>query len=150
MLPQEWEKRLVDMKYDKVRDEDIAWADYAFISAMVVQRASTLHIIERCQAAGVKIVAGGPLFSSDPNSFPQVDHLVLNEAEITLPLFLKDLQAGVYQTHLHLDGICRHHPDARPIMAAGAYQTLRHPGHPVFAWLPIRLRVLQHYRAIRP
>jgi radical SAM superfamily enzyme YgiQ (UPF0313 family) len=97
MLPQEWEKRLVDMNTDKLTDQDIAWADYAFISAMVVQRASAQQAIARCKAKGLKVVAGGPLFASEYEAFPEVDHFVLNEAELTLPPFLKDLQAGSAQ-----------------------------------------------------
>lgn len=94
MLPQEWEKRLVDMNIDKLTDKDITWADFAFISAMVVQRTSTQQAISRCKAAGLKIVAGGPLFSGECEAFPEVDHLILNEAELTLPQFLNDLQSG--------------------------------------------------------
>ena len=78
----------------KLTDEDLGWADYAFISAMVIQKASAEKIIDRCKAAGVTTVAGGPLFTSDHAHFEQVDHFVLNEAEITLPLFLADLQTG--------------------------------------------------------
>ena len=34
MLPGEWEKRLVDMNVRSLSDEDLAWADYVFISAI--------------------------------------------------------------------------------------------------------------------
>ncbi len=95
LLPKEWSKRLVNMTFDTLTDKDITWADYVFVSAMIVQRASAEQVIARCHIAGVKVVAGGPLFSSEPEFYPTVDHLVLNEAEITLPLFLKDLERGV-------------------------------------------------------
>ncbi len=94
MLPKEWEKRLVDLNVTAIKEKDLAWADYAFISAMVVQRESTHAVIARCKAAGLKVVAGGPLFTAEYEKFPNVDHFVLNEAEITLPLFLKDLEKG--------------------------------------------------------
>ncbi len=95
MLPQSWEKRLVDLNLvERLREEDLAWADYAFLSAMVVQRASAEEVIARCRAAGVKVVAGGPLFTTEHAQFPEVDHFVLNEAELTLPPFLRDLAAG--------------------------------------------------------
>jgi radical SAM superfamily enzyme YgiQ (UPF0313 family) len=94
MLPSEWSKRLVDVNVTRLSAEDLAWADYVFISGMVVQRESACHIIARCQEAGVRVVAGGPLFTSEYEQFEGVDHFVLNEAEVTLPLFLADLERG--------------------------------------------------------
>jgi radical SAM superfamily enzyme YgiQ (UPF0313 family) len=94
LLPGEFQRRLRDLNVTALRDEDLGWADYAFISAMDVQRESARRLIDRCQQAGVKVVAGGPLFTGDPEAFRQVDHLVLNEAEVTLPEFLRDLAEG--------------------------------------------------------
>jgi radical SAM superfamily enzyme YgiQ (UPF0313 family) len=93
MLPKEWEQKLVDMSVQPLTDKDIRWADYVFISAMVIQRESVNSIIPRIHRLGKKVVAGGPLFSMGYETYG-VDHLVLGEGEITLPLFLKDLAAG--------------------------------------------------------
>ena len=92
MLPEEWEKRLVDMNVSGLKDADIRWADYVFISAMIVQAESVKDVIERCNKIGTKTVAGGPLFTTGYEEFEGVDHFVLGEAEITLPMFLEDLQ----------------------------------------------------------
>jgi radical SAM superfamily enzyme YgiQ (UPF0313 family) len=94
MLPPGWEKRLVDLNATGLTDTDLAWPDYVFISAMVVQRVSARAVIQHCKAAGVKVVAGGPLFTMEHEKFPDVDHFVLNEAELTLPPFLADLSNG--------------------------------------------------------
>ena len=94
MLPSEWAKRLVDVNVTKLSEKDLKWADYAFFSSMVIQRKSAHQLIKRCKEAGVKIVAGGPLFTSEHEQFKDVDHFVLNEAEITLPPFLEDLKNG--------------------------------------------------------
>jgi len=94
MLPVEWSVRLVDATVRRLTDKHLAWADYAFISGMIVQRESARQIIARCKEAGVKTVAGGPLFTSEHADFDDVDHFVLNEAELTLPQFLEDLGKG--------------------------------------------------------
>jgi radical SAM superfamily enzyme YgiQ (UPF0313 family) len=94
LLPEQFQIRLVDLNVDALGDDDLAWADMAFISAMAVQRKSAVHVVDRCKAKGLKIVAGGPLFTAQPYEFEQVDHLVLDEAEATLPAFLTDLKNG--------------------------------------------------------
>jgi len=95
MLPAEWEKRLVDVNVRPLREKDLAWADVVLISAMIAQRDSAARLIARCRAAGKTIVAGGPLFTVEHDQFPDVDHFVLNEAEVTLPGFLEDFARGV-------------------------------------------------------
>ncbi|MEA3253761.1 MAG: B12-binding domain-containing radical SAM protein [Chloroflexota bacterium] len=96
MLPAEWEKKLVDMNTTTLIGKDLKWADYVFISAMVVQRGSAREIINRCKKLGTKIVAGGPLFSTgyEEFGFDDIDHLIFGEAENILPLFLEDLKKG--------------------------------------------------------
>jgi radical SAM superfamily enzyme YgiQ (UPF0313 family) len=102
LLPVNWEKKLIDLNVEKLKTKDIIWADYIFVGAMSAQINSTFEVIHRCKSMGKVVVAGGPLFTEDYEKFEEVDHLVLNEAEITLPLFLADLQTGVpkriYQT----------------------------------------------------
>jgi radical SAM superfamily enzyme YgiQ (UPF0313 family) len=94
MLPREWTKRLVDVNVTELTEADLAWADCAFISGMTVQREPAREIIARCREAGVRVVAGGPLFTTEHERFEAVDHFVLNEAELTLPAFLADLGQG--------------------------------------------------------
>jgi radical SAM superfamily enzyme YgiQ (UPF0313 family) len=102
MLPEKWSKRLVDVNVAALTQKDLEWADCVFISAMAIQRKSSHQIITLCKKAGLKVVAGGPLFSSESDQFEAVDHMVLNEAELTLPSFLADLERDcakrVYRT----------------------------------------------------
>ncbi|HDR50096.1 MAG TPA: radical SAM protein, partial [Mariniphaga anaerophila] len=107
LLPGNWEKKLIDLNVEKLKTKDILWADYIFVGAMSAQIKSTFEVIHHCKSLGKKIVAGGPLFTEDYEKFDEVDHLVLNEAEITLPLFLEDLKNGcakkIYQTEEFAD-----------------------------------------------
>jgi len=97
LLPGKWNKKLTDLNVSSLKDRDIEWADYVFISAMSVQIASVKQIIKRCIEFKTKMVAGGPLFTEEYEQFTEIDHLVLNEAEITLPLFIQDLENGTPQ-----------------------------------------------------
>jgi len=95
MLPPEWNKRLLDMNVRKLEDKDLLWADYVFLGAMSIQQESVRAVLARCRERSVKVVAGGPLFTDNYEEFGDVDHLVLNEAEITLLPFLNDLKEGM-------------------------------------------------------
>ena len=108
MLPKTWQKKLVDLNVSNLMTEDILWADYVFISAMYIQKESVSEIIEECLKYNVKIIAGGPLFTQEYENYPQIDHFILNEAEITLPLFMDDYNSGkkpkkIYKTNRFAD-----------------------------------------------
>ncbi len=94
LLPQQWEKKLVDMNVKKLKESDLKWADYVMISAMSIQQQSAREVISSCKELGVRVIAGGPLFTAEPGRFKDVDHLILNEGELTLPAFLEDLEKG--------------------------------------------------------
>ncbi|MBN2881351.1 DUF4070 domain-containing protein [Candidatus Woesearchaeota archaeon] len=94
MLPKNWNKRLIDLNIKNLSEKDILWADFVFISAMIVQKDSAQEIINLCNKLGKTVIAGGPVFTTGHEKFTGVDHYILNEAEITLPLFLEDLKKG--------------------------------------------------------
>jgi len=95
MLPEDWQVRLVDMNVQKLSDSDIEWADIVFASGMIIQADSAKKALGRCKELGKTVVAGGPLFNGCGDEFDGlVDHFVLNEAEVTLQGFLRDLEAS--------------------------------------------------------
>ncbi|MDR1573850.1 MAG: cobalamin-dependent protein [Clostridiales Family XIII bacterium] len=94
MLPDSWEKKLVDMTAAPLTDKDIQWADLVFISAMAIQRESVREVTGRCKAFGVKTVAGGPLVTCEYSDCDDVGHLLLGEGELTVPNFIEDLEKG--------------------------------------------------------
>ena len=91
MLPSDWELRLVDKNVDQLKDEDLRWADFVMISAMIVQKESVKNIVARCVAQGKRVIAGGPLFTTGYEAFPEIQHFVLGEAEEVMPQLIADM-----------------------------------------------------------
>src|SRR5215468_966632 len=94
MLPDAWERRLVDMNIQPLKPSDIKWADVVFASAMIVQKDSLRRVVELCKAEGKRVVIGGPYATSGAKYLSQADHIFLGEAETTLPVFIRDLERG--------------------------------------------------------
>src|SRR5664280_1986148 len=94
LLPQPWNKRLIDTNVERLRDSDLAWADVALISGMHMQQEDLISIVQRCRARGLRTVVGGPITSSVPASVLQADHVVIGEAEDLIAGLARDLEAG--------------------------------------------------------
>ena len=114
LMPCDWSKQLVDLNIEKLTDKHLTWADMAFVGGMAVQRESAKQIILQCKAAGLTVVAGGPMFTAEPDEFPEVDHLVLDEAEITLREFLRDLADKKPKNIYRSNGFCDLHHSPVP------------------------------------
>lgn len=97
MLPAEWQLKLVDLNVAALRDADLRWADYVFISGMIIHGRSAHEIAARCKDYGKVVVAGGPLFTTGYQDFPEIPHFVLGEAEDVMGQLLADMQAGTLQ-----------------------------------------------------
>lgn len=97
MLPDAWERRLVDMNVRSLEPDDVDWADMVFVSAMIVQNVSLEEVVELCRSKGKRVVVGGPYVSTSSERLPDADHIFVGEAETTLPEFLHDLELGVPQ-----------------------------------------------------
>jgi radical SAM superfamily enzyme YgiQ (UPF0313 family) len=94
LMPRAWNLRVVDMNVRALTDADIAWADAVFISAMIVQEQSAREIIARSNALGKPVIAGGPLFTTGADRFPEAACCVLGEAEDIMATLTADLEAG--------------------------------------------------------
>lgn len=97
MLPRDWSLKVVDLNVEPLADADLRWADCVFLSAMIVHRESVREIARRCTALGVRIVAGGPLFTTGHAAFPEIPHFALGEAEEIMPQLVADFTAGTLQ-----------------------------------------------------
>jgi radical SAM superfamily enzyme YgiQ (UPF0313 family) len=97
MLPREWSLKLVDLNVAPLHEADLRWADYVLLSAMLVQRDSVREVAARCRALGKPVIAGGPLFTTGHEAFPEIPHMVLGEAEDLMPQLVADMAAGRVQ-----------------------------------------------------
>jgi len=97
MLPPAWQLKLVDLNVTWLRDEDLYRADVVMISAMLVHEASVREVVARCATLGKRVVAGGPLFTTGHEAFPEIQHFVLGEAEELMPQLVADLESGRLQ-----------------------------------------------------
>src|SRR5438876_335349 len=80
LLPESWERRLVDMNVRKLKTADVEWADVVFASAMLVQKGSLKQVVELCNKLGKRIVVGGPYVTTTLEELAGADHVVLGEA----------------------------------------------------------------------
>lgn len=94
MLPETWERRLLDLNVEPLRSADIEWADMVFISAMIVQKESLEEVVRLCKAQDKKVAVGGPYVSTSAEHLPDADFIFVGEAEETLPEFIVDLKLG--------------------------------------------------------
>ncbi len=94
MLPASWERRLVDMNVRSLKTADIMWADVVFASAMLVQKDSLKQVVALCNSLGKRVIVGGPYVTTTLEELSGADHVVLGEAEETLPQLVRDLERG--------------------------------------------------------
>ncbi|HPF39209.1 MAG TPA: radical SAM protein [Phycisphaerae bacterium] len=94
MLPRAWSLRLVDLNVESLTDAQIEWADYVFVTGMIIHEASVRQVIHRCRSKGKTIIGGGPLFTTGHERFQEVDHFVLGEAECVVDELVRDLENG--------------------------------------------------------
>lgn len=97
LLPRAWNLRVVDLNVRGLLDADLRWADAVFLTAMIVQEPSAREVLARAVALGKPVVAGGPLFTTAAERFPEVSSCVIGEAEELMPALIADLAAGRLQ-----------------------------------------------------
>ena len=96
LLPQEWEMKLVDRNVRELSEAEWQWAELVVISGMIVQKDDMQRQIAEAKRRGLTVAVGGPFASSTPEA-PEIglaDFKVLDEGEITLPMFVEAIQRG--------------------------------------------------------
>ena len=99
MLPKHWQKRLVDLNVQRLKDSDLDWADVVFFSAMIVQGPSLKEQLARAKRRGRRTVVGGPITSARDAAISQGDHIVEGEAEEMIGQLVADLEQGAAKPH---------------------------------------------------
>ncbi|ELR99800.1 B12-binding domain-containing radical SAM protein [Gloeocapsa sp. PCC 73106] len=96
ILPQDWEYKLVDRNIRQVTEAEWEWADLVILSAMIVQKNDLLEQIKAAKQRGKLVAVGGPYPTSVPDEPHNAgaDFLILDEGELTLPMFVEALQRG--------------------------------------------------------
>ncbi len=99
MLPKHWQKRVVDLNVQRLKDSDLIWADVVFFSGMIVQGPSMQIQIARAKELGKRTVVGGPITSTHDATISEADHIVEGEAEEMLAQVASDLEHGTALRH---------------------------------------------------
>ena len=131
ILPQEWEFKLVDRNVGEVTDADWDWAELVILSAMIVQKDDLLEQIQLAKDKGKQVAVGGPYATALPHEVAAADYLILDEGEITLPLFVDAIAQG------ERSGVFRSNGERPDVTTT-----------PVPRFDLLELRVLRHYRAL--
>ena len=146
MLPPEWELKLVDLNVRRLKDEDLRWADYVMLGAMIVQKESVREIVARCAALKKTVIAGGPLFTTGHEAFPGNPALRSGRGRGTDAAGRGRHAERPVATHLSRHGPAGHHPDAGAALGPHQFPALRDDVRAILARLPVRLRILRHHR----
>ena len=96
LLPQDWDIKLVDENVRDLTDDDLSWADLMLVGAKIAHRKRAFEVIARGKTAGLPVAVGGPdpTLSSQFYKDSGADFLVLNEGELTVPMWLEDMANG--------------------------------------------------------
>jgi radical SAM superfamily enzyme YgiQ (UPF0313 family) len=94
ILPQEWNYKLVDINVREITEAEWDWAELVVCSAMIVQKDDLLAKISEAKLRGKKVAVGGPYPTALPQEVASADYLILDEGELTIPLFVEAVQKG--------------------------------------------------------
>lgn len=106
ILPQDWEFRLVDRNVRTETEADWEWADLVVLSGMIVQQDDFCDKIREAKRRGKPVAVGGPYATALSHEVAEAgaDYLVLDEGEITLPMFVEALERGEKSGTFRADG----------------------------------------------
>lgn len=103
ILPQTWQFKLVDRNITAVTEAEWEWAELVILSGMIVQKSDFIAQIQEAKKRGKLVAVGGPYPTSVPHEIENsgADFLILDEGEITLPMFIEALEKGNFRGISH-------------------------------------------------
>ena len=150
MLPPEWELKLVDMNVEKLKDEDLRWADYVLLGAMIVQKDSVREIVARCAALGKNRHRRRPAVHHRPRGVSGNPALRSGRGRGTDAASRGRPAKRTIAIHLSNVAPAGHHPHAGAALGPHQLRPLCHDVRAILARLSVRLRILRHHRDERP
>ena len=107
ILPQEWEIKLVDRNVRDLTEADWNWAEVVILSGMIVHKSDMLSLIREGKRRGKLMGVGGPYATSLSHECKEagVDYLILDEGEITIPMFVEAIARGEKSGTFRSDGV---------------------------------------------
>jgi radical SAM superfamily enzyme YgiQ (UPF0313 family) len=96
ILPQDWEFKLVDRNVREVTEAEWDWTELVILSGMIVQKEDLFVQVREAKLRGKRVAVGGPYATTSPQEVEAVgvDYLVLDEGELTLPMFVEAIERG--------------------------------------------------------
>ncbi|MEM9538856.1 MAG: B12-binding domain-containing radical SAM protein [Cyanobacteria bacterium P01_E01_bin.42] len=96
ILPQKWDIKLVDRNVRDVTEAEWDWAEIVILSGMIVHKSDMLSLIREGKQRGKFVCVGGPYATSLSHECKEAgaDYLILDEGEITIPLFVEAIARG--------------------------------------------------------
>ncbi len=96
ILPQTWDIKLVDRNVRDITEKEWDWAELVILSGMIVQKPDLLAQVSEAKRRDKQVAIGGPYATALPQEVQAAgaDYLILDEGEITLPLFVEAIERG--------------------------------------------------------
>ncbi len=149
MLPEDWEKKLVDLNVEKLDGDMDEWPDIVMVSAMNAQKDSAVKVTDHFSRRGVTVMAGGPLFSNEPGNGAKPWTIFSLERPRRPCRFSLRTSPGGCRKGLPAGILSLHGENTSAGPEADKTEEIQHHGHSILQGLPTQLRLLQHYIPLR-
>ena len=146
LLPADWQLKLVDLNVSRLTDDDLRWADYVMLSAMIVHKASVSDIVDRCRALRQTDHCRGTALHDRPCGLSEHRPFRVGRSRRTHAAGRRRHAPRDAPPHVHGVESARHHSRAVAPLGPDRPPPLCHDVGAVLAGLPVRLRVLRHHR----